>query len=200
MRPRAIRDGGYAIAGLPTGTIDVECVSPEGATDPRVPLSNGREGQKSSTNVEGGGTISGVDFAFSRVVYIAGHVTDAAGKPLAGVRITAHGLEATTTQDGSYQLAGLQDGSVGPVRAEAVGMSTVQKRVRLPVGQSVVDTDFVMGPSGSLSGRIVDEEAAARCRRPPQLDDHGRRRRGRGNAASRSAACARERRGGLDGC
>ena len=95
---------------------------------------------------------------------LSGRVLDAAGRGLAGVRVTASdsrdfdlpGPEVTTNKEGAYAFAHVAPGTVW-VQASARGRATrsVQARVTSGGGTAVADDLWLPG-GGSVTGNVVD--------------------------------------------
>lgn len=103
---------------------------------------------------------------------IRGRVTDAEGKPLAGVAVRATGWNqggtrigsATTDADGRYAIDSLLEGFVNQFTVRKDGYVEVREG-GMPGFQAVavnrdgvVTKDFVMRPAATLVGRVVDTE------------------------------------------
>jgi len=113
---------------------------------------------------------------------IAGRVTDERGEPLAGARVTltvdgplssgfgfgGNFVESSTGEDGRYALKHLRAGrySVGAGGSLLGGMlgetsehgRQMRAGLELEEGRSLQGIDFELGTSGSIEGRVLDEQ------------------------------------------
>jgi uncharacterized GH25 family protein len=90
---------------------------------------------------------------------VTGHVTDEAGKPMAGALVRTHFMnntrEAKTGEDGSYRLVGCEEKMARiVVWAKGKAMDMQQLRIEPEMGP----VDFVMKPGGKIRVRVLDKE------------------------------------------
>jgi hypothetical protein len=144
----AAADGRFAIDGVPVGEHALGVTAP-GLARQRVDLAV-REGER---QVDVG------DVRLEVGIAIRGRVRSKAGQPIADAIVRANvlrmgndGTEARSEADGTFVLAGLEQG-VYRVSAEAVGYGQEDKTAETG-GEPV---ELVLSPAGTITGRVVDE-------------------------------------------
>ncbi len=101
---------------------------------------------------------------------LAGHVTDAAGRPLARISLTAlsrravviaghvvstgRPLQTRSRDDGSFAIEGVEPGGV-ELTASGSGWQDTQQNLQVPAGQNLEDLEIVLRKSASLTGRVL---------------------------------------------
>jgi hypothetical protein len=111
------------------------------------------------------------DFTFVQGTYIAGHVRDARGGPIAGIEVTGApeggrggggggrggrgggraSRRSTSGEDGGYRIDGLA-GNLFTVSASGAGMQPVE---RSGIAAGAEDADLVLVPGAALAGTVV---------------------------------------------
>jgi protocatechuate 3,4-dioxygenase beta subunit len=87
-------------------------------------------------------------------IVITGHVTDEAGKPIAGARVFTREREAKTDADGAYRLAGL---GPGKLRLVLTAEHRAMDMKDLMVEPDMEPVDFVTKPGGKIRVRVLDK-------------------------------------------
>jgi hypothetical protein len=140
-------NGYYRIEGLAPGPVSVEA---DHEDYPRVVKDlEAREGlNRLDLYFEGGQEVSG------RVTTTAGEPVSQAAIRLAPVGRFWGGPEGSTEPDGSFRLAGVQDGQY-QLWAEAEGFAPSAGETRVEVaGEPVVGLEVQLDPGGSIYGRV----------------------------------------------
>jgi hypothetical protein len=88
-------------------------------------------------------------------IVITGHVTDEAGKPIAGARVFTRDREAKTDKDGVYRLAGLGSGRLRLVMTAKGRAMDMQD---LMVEPEMEPVDFATKPGGKIRIRVLNKE------------------------------------------
>jgi len=147
---RTDSSGAYTIAGLSTGTYNVE-----------VHYSDYAPQMQSGVSVTAGQTTSGVNFILAAAGAISGTVTYS-GAGVADIEVfawspsTYAGGEALTDASGSYVIENLPAGTY-KVKPEAEGYAgTMAEDISVTAGETTSGVDFTLSAGGSLSGTVTD--------------------------------------------
>ncbi|MET0555198.1 MAG: carboxypeptidase regulatory-like domain-containing protein [Vicinamibacteria bacterium] len=150
LATEAADDGRFAIDAVPPGEHALGVTAP-GLARQRVDVAV-REGERQ------------VDLGDVRMevgIAIRGRVRSKAGQPIADAVVRANvmrmgndGVEARSEADGSFVLAGLEQGMYR-VTAEAVGYGQEDKTAET----GVEPVELVLSPAGTITGRVVDERS-----------------------------------------
>jgi protocatechuate 3,4-dioxygenase beta subunit len=106
---------------------------------------------------------------------LAGRVTDAAGRPLAGISLTAvsqrsvviaglpvnsgRAFQARSRDDGSFVIAGVEPGGV-ELTASGGGWQDTRQNLQVPAGQNLEDLELVLRKAALLTGRVLGPDGA----------------------------------------
>jgi protocatechuate 3,4-dioxygenase beta subunit len=147
LRSAAGADGRFRISGVPPGSHTLGVTAP------------GFGPRRLDVVVEAGAPLDLGDVELDRGLAIRGRVQDASAAPVAGARIRGHPSgggastpEALSETDGSFTLAGLEEGAYTLIVSSA-GYGEARREV--PTGaQNAVIT---LRRGGSVSGQVVDD-------------------------------------------
>ncbi len=106
------------------------------------------------------------DLAVARAAAVAGVVRDGGGRPVAGVRVSAHRGEgpflggnegaATTGDDGAFRIAGLRPGR-NTIRTASPRHLPAVATQQLGEGEQVRDLVLVLQAGNAIAGQVVDD-------------------------------------------
>ncbi len=156
--------GEYTITGLPTGSYDVYFSGPE-RSEYMGQIYNDRQTVASAdpVSVTAGGVYPGIDATLQVGARITGKVTDAAGAPIAGVRVCANaklegpfgGACVRTQSAGPAGSATSEALSVPAPHGSAAAMLTVAKAVSINSKTGAVTFTISTSGPGALSWNLV---------------------------------------------
>ena len=174
-------DGAYRVGGLPVGTYAFRFTSYTGFAGEWY-ADKSSEASADPISLTAGQQRSGIDAELASGGSISGLVTDPDGQPLPGIVVAAQVdgeyRSGTTGPDGRYEILGLSggaytvsfaDGSGGfdPAQAKFVfeyfddaSDETSATPVVVAAGQAIAGINAAMARTGSISGRITNEQGA----------------------------------------
>lgn len=169
-------DGTFSLGGVAPGPTTVRVTAPTGSADVRQYLGGAESvlGARVLDVGDGAGVDVG-DVALAAGRFIRGRVTDAAGRGVGSVRVSAARpgqsflrlRDVYTASDGSYALGGLAPGayvvafqpSSGNLLAQYSGGSAAigdAEAVDVEAGHDTTGVDAQLSPGATLTGRVTD--------------------------------------------
>jgi protocatechuate 3,4-dioxygenase beta subunit len=177
-------DGTFSLGGVAPGPTTVRVTAPTGSADVRQYL-GGSESVLGARvlDVGDGASVDVGDVALRAGRFIRGRVTDAAGRGVPSVRVSAARpgrsflrlRDVSTAADGSYALGGLAPGryvvafqpSSGNLMAQYSGASATigdAAAVDVQPGGDTTGVDAQLAPGATLTGRVTDRADGAGLR------------------------------------
>ena len=172
-------DGGYSLAGLPSGTYKVKAEG-ERHGYMRVFYNDRLDGRVADLiSINAGETATGIDFLLTPGATISGRVVDAeTGFPVSDVQVWAGPLfegnwqDDRTDFDGRYTIKGVAPGTYRlEARAQQMGYMDVYfpdttlketaEVITVDGGDEISGLDFFLRTGASISGRVVDARTGA---------------------------------------
>ncbi len=125
-----------------------------------------QQGQLTGLEVPAGGELAGLEIVLRPGATVEGRVRDAAGEPVAGVKVgvvrmregsySSHSSGSESDAEGRYRVEGLAPGPV-TVTAEVGGQRRASKQLEVRPGRQTVD--LVLEEGLEVAGRVVDPAA-----------------------------------------